>query len=276
MQKNSLVMMPWFPRDFMSSTRGWPLAARGAYRELLDAQWDMGTLPTDPMELKALVGATDAEWALAWPKIEPKLPINCDGRKNAKLEEHRQKSYELHVKRSQAGQRANAIRWQSDPLAIPNGSHPSPSPSPSPIRAEPKTSDTGADAPQPKPKRVSRARTQIPPDFSLDARMTQYALDRLADMDTEATFRDFRDYHLAKGTVGVDWGAAWRTWINNCVKGFAYVRRNGPLAEADAPRLTPAEWRSQQKAKAEGGSQGGVALHAGMARAAGQGHGRDR
>jgi hypothetical protein len=27
--------MPWYPRDFGSATRGWPLVARGAYREPL-------------------------------------------------------------------------------------------------------------------------------------------------------------------------------------------------------------------------------------------------
>lgn len=55
--------MPWYPRDFASATRTWPLVARGAFRELLDAQWDMGgsqagLLPADPEELRELARAT--------------------------------------------------------------------------------------------------------------------------------------------------------------------------------------------------------------------------
>ncbi len=105
----------------------------------------------------------------------------------------------------------------------------------------------------PKPKRSPRVRSSIPADFRLDERMVQYALDRLPDMDTEASFRDFRDYHLAKGDVAADWGASWRTWVNNCWKGFSYVRRNGSLENSDAPLQTPAEWRAEQEAKREAG-----------------------
>ena len=50
----SLPWMPWFPRDFRSSTIGWPLIAKAIYRELLDAQWDMERLPIDPDKLRRI------------------------------------------------------------------------------------------------------------------------------------------------------------------------------------------------------------------------------
>jgi uncharacterized protein YdaU (DUF1376 family) len=88
--------MPWYPRDFASSTLLWPLIARGAYRELLDLQWNLsgltqaGVLPDDPEALRAAIRATIAEWKVAWPLIEPKFPQVAGGRQNARLEKHRQ------------------------------------------------------------------------------------------------------------------------------------------------------------------------------------------
>ena len=125
--------MPWFPRDFMSSTRGWPLIARGAYRELLDAQWDMGDLPIQSEDLRSLCGATEAEWAIAWPKIEPKFPLNCAGRKNQKLEEHRHKAQTLYAKRALGARTANAQRAGVRTHPNPN---PNPSPNPSPSQSQ--------------------------------------------------------------------------------------------------------------------------------------------
>jgi uncharacterized protein YdaU (DUF1376 family) len=86
--------MPWYPRDFASSTRGWPLVARGVYRELLDCQWDaggsgVGTLPDDEEHLQRLAGATAGEWRVAWPYIKLKLPKVKGGRRNGRLEHHR-------------------------------------------------------------------------------------------------------------------------------------------------------------------------------------------
>jgi uncharacterized protein YdaU (DUF1376 family) len=131
MSDNTFPMMPWFPRDFMSSTRGWPLIAKAVYRELLDAQWDMGSLPGSQTDLKGISGASDSEWEIAWPKIETKFPIQEDGsRKNFRLEEHRIKSQQLSKVRSEAAKKGNEARWQTYRKRIANGSHPSPSPSP--------------------------------------------------------------------------------------------------------------------------------------------------
>ena len=122
--------MPWFPRDFASSTRGWPLVAKGAYRELLDVQWDMGSLPAEPRHLRRICGASESEWRRVWPLLGPKLPIaqDSDGnptefRLNLKLELHRADSVSLYEKRKKSSQLANAARWQSDPPRMPNGSH---------------------------------------------------------------------------------------------------------------------------------------------------------
>lgn len=92
--KPQFAKLPWFPRDFASATRVWPLIARAVYRELLDLQWDVGgiepgSLPDDEQQLRELVRASPAEWKLAWPYVEPKFPKVEGGRRNARLEEHR-------------------------------------------------------------------------------------------------------------------------------------------------------------------------------------------
>jgi uncharacterized protein YdaU (DUF1376 family) len=107
-----LAMMPWFPGDFMRETRGWSVTARGVYRELLDAQWDLGAVPADVEELRTLIGATSAEWAKGWAKCECKFPTGSDGqRRNPTLEEHLIKSARLAERHAQGAAKTNAKRY---------------------------------------------------------------------------------------------------------------------------------------------------------------------
>jgi len=100
----NLFMMPWFPRDFLAATRGWRLIPRAIYRELLDAQWEQGGLPTDPGALRSLIGATPAEWRSGWAQVEPKFPIGADGlRRNRRLEQHREKAMQIAQRRAESG-----------------------------------------------------------------------------------------------------------------------------------------------------------------------------
>jgi uncharacterized protein YdaU (DUF1376 family) len=107
--------MPWYPRDFASSTRGWPLSARAIYRELLDAQWDMGgsspgTLPTDEAQLRKIAAATTSEWRAAWPYVEPKFPVVNGRRRNERLEQHRAAAVKAFRGRSENAKAVNARR----------------------------------------------------------------------------------------------------------------------------------------------------------------------
>ena len=100
--------LPWYPRDFASSTRGWPVTARGVYRELLDAEWDLGSLPESPRELQMLAGATANEWKRSWPLIAPKFPVGDDSRRrNARLEYHRQKALHTAEQQRKAAEQTN-------------------------------------------------------------------------------------------------------------------------------------------------------------------------
>jgi uncharacterized protein YdaU (DUF1376 family) len=114
--------LKWFPRDFASSTRGWPLAARAVYRELLDAQWDLGggqpgILPDDPDQLRELARASEAEWKTAWRLVASKFPKVEGGRQNERLENHRQAAVREFQGKSKGAATTNAKRWARSSLS---------------------------------------------------------------------------------------------------------------------------------------------------------------
>lgn len=110
-ETKSLPMLPWYPGAFMSSTRGWSVTARGIYRELLDTQWEMGSVPADAAVLQRLIGATTIEWK-NWPIVEPKFPIGPDGvRRNPTLERHRIKAIALAERHRRGAHKTNKTRW---------------------------------------------------------------------------------------------------------------------------------------------------------------------
>ncbi len=161
-EKGGLPMMPWYPGDFMRSTRGWSVTAKGVYRELLDAQWDMNILPTNPEHLRQLIGASEQEWAESWPLCEDKFPERYGKRANVRLEEHRLKSKQLSNVRSTAGRKggqasAEAKSKQKSTFAQANFNHPSPSPSPSPSPEPNHTQNQPAATPESVPRRAFEA-----------------------------------------------------------------------------------------------------------------------
>lgn len=117
-----LPFLPWYPARFMSATRGWSITARGVYRELLDCQWEMGSLPPTPAELQQLIGATVAEWR-CWPTlVEPKFPLDPDNkRRNPTLEEHRKASLSIRERNRAGAAKTNAARWGTNVVQLPAG-----------------------------------------------------------------------------------------------------------------------------------------------------------
>jgi uncharacterized protein YdaU (DUF1376 family) len=149
MSGGSLAMMPWFPRDFIASTRALRIAERGAYRELLDFQWEMGRLPRAPDVLARLLGITQEEFDAIWPSIAIKFMHAGEFIYNQRLEQHREKALSMRQKKAAGAAATNAKRYAErhakrvaevsqpasnvrDDIASP------PSPSPSPISKSPK------------------------------------------------------------------------------------------------------------------------------------------
>lgn len=47
--------------------------------------------------------------------------------------------------------------------------------------------------------------------------------------DIDAVCEEFRDYHQGRGTLMLDWRAAWRTWVRNQVKWGKHTKPAAPL-----------------------------------------------
>ena len=101
------VYMPLYVRDFLTSTIGWTAAERGHYLTLLMLQWDRDGLAVDIESLERLSPGVGDVWAV----LQDKFPVADDGlRRNARLEQHRERAVELRRKRSEAGKAAAAAR----------------------------------------------------------------------------------------------------------------------------------------------------------------------
>lgn len=244
MAGNALAMLPWFPRDFIASTRGWPLLHRGVYRELLDAQWELGSLPDDVEELARICGASPEEFKIAWTRVSAKfVPADGGGLINVRLEEHRAKALNIREKRAASGRAGGAASVQAkrqataqantQPNAQPNAqtnaaasveanfNPPSPSPSPSSLSLRSREGASKIDASDGKaglngkksdvhgtPKRPLR---RCPPEFVVADDQVTWAERECPGVDLYRETQKFRDHTFR--TPHTDWPAAWRNWI---------------------------------------------------------------
>lgn len=97
------IYMPLYVRDFLTSTLGWSAEERGHYLTLLMVAWDRGGLPEDLEQLERLSPGVGAVWSM----LVDKFPVCEDGqRRNARLEQHRDRCVELKEKRVEAARRA--------------------------------------------------------------------------------------------------------------------------------------------------------------------------
>jgi hypothetical protein len=106
------VWYPWYWSAFNKSTRGWPFIARAIYRELLDIQWQEGSIPKTPEKARIVVGCTLADWQIAWPFCEEKFPLNGNKtcRQNWVQAQQRQKSVKLVSQKRASGRAGGKAR----------------------------------------------------------------------------------------------------------------------------------------------------------------------
>ena len=97
-------------------------------------------------------------------------------------------------------------------------------------------------------KHTSR-RTLIPEDFEVSDPIMDLVAQR-GWPDPREQLHKFKDYHIAHGTLMMDWEAAFRTWLNNAV-GFG--AKPMPKSEAKAQKrqqelpLTPEQRAENQR-----------------------------
>lgn len=191
------------------------LAERGAYRDLLDYQWEMGKLPNDHDRLARLLGCSRSEFDDVWPAIADKFTLIDGSLFNKRLEEHRDKAVRQRDRKVAAAQSTNAKRYgeraredsHTDSLSDTLSASP-PSPSPSPEK-EPEQRRKATDV----AKRLAERGSRIALPFPITADMQSWAAGEVPNVDLKAATAEFEDYW--KGVPGakgrkLDWESTWR------------------------------------------------------------------
>ena len=79
---------------------------------------------------------------------------------------------------------------------------------------------------RPRTEKPQKRRSQILEDAEPTGRDLEFAAHAgLLENDCNSEWSQFVDHHLKTGATMSDWGAAWRTWVRNCIK---YRARAGP------------------------------------------------
>ncbi len=94
----------------------------------------------------------------------------------------------------------------------------------------------------------------LPSNFSLSDSLCSWSLRKGPTLNIEEEVDQFKDYHLAKGSLMKDWEAAFRTWIRNAIKFGAGKRSNS----AKATSVEVIEFYQSELAKEEQGEESDV------------------
>lgn len=110
---------PFFASDYLGSSKvqRMSLEEEGAYIRLLAYNWEDGFIPADVAELSRMCKTNARKMALMWERLRDCFqPLESDPDKlvNLRLELERKKQQERKARRSVAGSKGAATRWQDD------------------------------------------------------------------------------------------------------------------------------------------------------------------
>lgn len=124
----------FYVKAWLSSTRGMPLDAKGAYVDLLAWSWDNpGPIPDDAGWRRQFFGVSASAAARVWRVLGPKFARVRGGLINERLEAQR-RELAVFVERAKKGASA---RWQATPEHVPSTTQASPEHAPSMAQASP-------------------------------------------------------------------------------------------------------------------------------------------
>lgn len=124
MSDDVTAYMRWYVKDYLAAVMGLSAEERGAYSTLLAAMWaNHGWLALDHDELPAICGVERKRWPKVWARIARYFIVNEDAHTftNKRVQEERDAAINGRQKRSQAGSKGAAKRWQTDSNAIDDG-----------------------------------------------------------------------------------------------------------------------------------------------------------
>jgi uncharacterized protein YdaU (DUF1376 family) len=108
-RKPAAPSMQFYVREWLASTLGLPLEAKGLHIDLLCIAWDRGALPDDPA-WRAHISGTDFDRAATlWAMLKPRWKLTKNGWKNPRQERQRRELARFKARQSHA----SGIRWAS-------------------------------------------------------------------------------------------------------------------------------------------------------------------
>ena len=223
---------PWMPlyvADYLADTGHLSAAEHGAYLLLIMHYWANGGLPDDDRKLSRIARMDSTEWADARETI---AGFFSDGWRHERIEKHLAEANAAYERRAEAGRKGGLSKAKAEnkhcssiASALPQQSEPEPDISPS-LRSG--DSPPAKKTPAKRKQRISE--NQLPTPADVEA-ATRAGLNK-ATMIVE--WQKFRDHHLSKGSLMLDWAAAWRKWLGNMGQ-FTPRARAGPAP----PRRDP-------------------------------------
>ena len=219
---------PFHIGDYAVHTRHLTLMEDLAYRRLLDLYYTRETpLPDDVGQVARLIGMR--EYAVEVAAVLDEFFSRGDGYLHVRCDEEIKRMQSKQVKAKASAQASvnarstNAQRTLNERSATVELPIPIPIPIPIPR-------NTVGDA---------KRRKQIPLDFFPDETGLKVAASKGVSADAE--LQKFKDFHAAKGSVMLDWQAAWRTWCNNA-KQFAprFTQTESSITVPGKPGIDPA------------------------------------
>lgn len=100
-------------------------------------------------------------------------------------------------------------------------------------------------------------KTRIPDDFEVSPRIMQLAAEK-GWPDPRTELDAFKDYHLAHGSLMMDWEAAFRTWLRNSSR---WGKDKPKVFVPTFPKLKPKEPEMSEEERSANRRKVGTLLH---------------
>jgi uncharacterized protein YdaU (DUF1376 family) len=189
-----------------------------AYRRMLDwCYLHQKSLPVEISDIARLIRMRSHTDSIA-SVLREFFESTADGWVNRRV----QQEIERFAEKSEKARKSAKARWDAN--ALPPQSEGNANHKPRTTNQEPSTNVVA-------PKR----RKQLPDDFYPDATGLNAAGQKGVDVAVE--LQKFRDYHASRGSVMLDWQAAWRTWVGNVRFTTATVSKQSALEARNAEVL---------------------------------------
>lgn len=192
--------------DFNNATRHLSRLERSIYRDLLELYYDTEKpLTTDFDKLARRCLVADDERGAMRDVLNEFFELTDDGYRNKRAD----REIAAYQRMGEGGKRGAAKRWG-------NGGDSPPIATPLPPKAKANANHEPVTNNHKPVIGDAKRRKQLPADFCPDA--TGIAAIERTGLSLAVELPKFSDYHRAKGSVMLDWQAAWRTWVSNATK----------------------------------------------------------